>query len=106
MAFGVGPSAYASHELSMFDDLLAAISRKLALSDLFQQLTAVICQVVPYDEAHLILLGEDGPPFLYARTPDSASKESPGMGQRRFSTASSRRCSMSCPDRTGACSPA
>jgi hypothetical protein len=34
MAFGVDPSAYASQELSVFDDLLAALSRKLEVRDL------------------------------------------------------------------------
>ena len=45
MAFGVDPSAYASHRGDPPD-----------------------CPV----EAQLILLGEDGYPYLYAKTPDSA----------------------------------
>jgi transcriptional regulator with GAF, ATPase, and Fis domain len=72
MAFGVDSSAYASQQLSMFDDLLAALSRKDDVRDLFQRLSAVFCRIVPYDEAQLILLAEDGSPYLYARTPDSA----------------------------------
>ena len=47
MAFGVDPSAYASHRGDPPD-----------------------CPV----EAQLILLGEDGYPYLYAKTPNSASE--------------------------------
>ena len=71
MAFGVDPSAYASHRGDPPD-----------------------CPV----EAQLILLGEDGYPYLlYAKTPNSASEGACDTALT-FSTASSRRCSMSCPE--------
>ena len=107
MAFGVDSSAYASQQLSMFDDLLAALSRKYDLRDLFQHLSAVICRIVPYDEAQLVLLSEDGSPSLYARTRDGACggiRRQDGSNDSR--RVSSRRYSMSCPDRTVACDAA
>ena len=65
MAFRVGPSAYASQQSSMFDDLLAVLSRQFEIRDLFQHLTSVIRRVVPHDEARLVLLGEDGASYQY-----------------------------------------
>ena len=60
MAVGLGPSAFGSQALSMFDDLLAAVSRKSDVCDLFQDLSAAICRIIPYDEAQLVLLTEAG----------------------------------------------
>ena len=70
MAVDPGSSAFASQGLSMFDDLLAAISRKSDVRDLFQHLSAAICRIIPYDEAQLVLLADDGSLHRYARTPD------------------------------------
>ena len=54
----------------MFDSLLAAVSRKSDVRDLFQHLSAAICPIIPYDEAQLVLLGEDGSLHRYSRTLD------------------------------------
>ena len=70
MAVGLGSSAFASQALSMFDGLLAAVSRKSDVCDLFQHLSAAICRIIPYDEAQLVLLTEDGSLHRYARTLD------------------------------------
>ena len=70
MAVGLGSSAFASQGLSMFDGLLAAVSRKSDVRDLFQHLSAAICRIIPYDEAQLVLLAEDGSLHRYARTLD------------------------------------
>ena len=78
MAFGVDPSALASQQLSMIDDLLEALSRNDEIRDLFQRLTGVLCRIVPHDEAQLMLVGEDGSPLLYARTPEGASEGGAG----------------------------
>jgi len=71
---GVDSWAHAGEQLTMFDDLLTAFSRKPDVGDLFQHLAAITCGLVPYDEAQLVLSGEDGSPYLYAKTPDSASE--------------------------------
>jgi GAF domain-containing protein len=71
-------SAYASQQLSMLDDMLAALSSRYDLRDLLQHLSTVICRIVPYDEAQLVLLTEDGSPSLYARTRDGAWEETAG----------------------------
>lgn len=70
MAVGLDPSAFASQTLSMFDGLLAAVSRKSDVCDLFQHLSAAICRIIPYDEAQLVLLTEAGSLHQYARTLD------------------------------------
>ena len=54
----------------MFDGLLAAVSRKSDVRDLFQHVSATICRIIPYDEAQLVLLAEDGSLHRYARTLD------------------------------------
>ena len=72
MALGVDPSAYDSQRV--FDELLATVSRKLDVRELFQHLIAAIGRLVPHDEAQLVLLAEDGSPYLYARTPDGESE--------------------------------
>jgi transcriptional regulator with GAF, ATPase, and Fis domain len=78
MALGVDPSADDSQQV--FDDLLPIVSGKLPVRELFQHLSAVICRIVPHDEAQLILLSEDGSRYRYARTPDSASEGIAGDG--------------------------
>ena len=70
MAVGLGSSAFASQGLSIFDGLLAAVSRKSDVLDLFQHLSAAISPIIPYDEAQLLLLTEDGSLHQYARTLD------------------------------------
>ena len=72
MALGVDPSAYESQQV--FDELLATVSSKPDARELFQHLIAAIGRIVPYDEAQLVLLTEDGSPYLYARTPDGVSE--------------------------------
>ena len=72
MALGVDPSAYESQQV--FDELLATVSSKPDARELFQHLIAAIGRIVPYDEAQLVLLSEDGSPYLYARTPDGGSE--------------------------------
>ena len=106
MAFRVGPSGYASQQSSMFDDLLAALSRQFEIRDLFQHLTSVIRRVVPHDEARLVLLSEDGSSYRYSETPDSTSEGIAADGAPTMDDGSSRRCSMSCLDRSAACGPA
>ena len=64
----------------MFDDLLAALSRKDDVRDLFQHLTAVICRIVPHDEAQLMLSGEMGPHIYTPERPIARRKESPADG--------------------------
>ena len=78
MAFGVDPSALASQQSSMMDDLLEALARKDEIGDLFQRLAGELCRIVPYDEAQIILLGEDGSPYQYVRTHEGASEGVPG----------------------------
>jgi transcriptional regulator with GAF, ATPase, and Fis domain len=73
MAVGLGSARFASQGLSMFDGLLAAVSSKSDVCDLFQYLTAAICQIIPYDEAQLVLLTADGSLHQYARTLDGPS---------------------------------
>src|SRR4029453_11312781 len=70
MAVSLGPSAFGSQALSIFDGLLAAVSRKSDVCDLFQNLSAAICRIIPYDEAQLVLLTEAGSILRYARTLD------------------------------------
>ena len=70
MAVGLGSSAFASQVLSMFEGLLAAVSCKSDVCDLFQHLTAASCRIIPYDEAQLVLLTEDGSLHRYVRTLD------------------------------------
>ena len=70
MAVGLGSSAVASQGLSIFDGLLAAVSRKSDVLDLFQQLSAAISPIIPYDEAQLVVLTDDGSLHQYARTLD------------------------------------
>ena len=59
MASGVDSSAYASQPLAVWDDMLAALSGKADLRGLLQHLGTVICRIVPYDEAQLVLLTEE-----------------------------------------------
>ena len=61
MVFGVDPSAFASQQLSM-STTCWRLSRN-DVRELFQHLTGVLGRIVPYDEAQLILLGEDGSPI-------------------------------------------
>jgi transcriptional regulator with GAF, ATPase, and Fis domain len=68
MALGVDPSA--DERQQVFDELLATVSSKSDARELFQHLIAAIGRIVPSDEAQLVLLTEDGSPYLYARTPD------------------------------------
>jgi transcriptional regulator with GAF, ATPase, and Fis domain len=75
MAFGVDPSALASQQLSMVDNLLEALSRNDAIRDLFPRLAGVLGRIVPHDQAQLMLVGEDGFPLLYAWTPQEGSDE-------------------------------
>ena len=75
MAFGVDPSALASQQLSMVDNLLEALSRNDAIRDLFPRLAGVLGRIVPHDQAQLMLVGEDGSPLLYAWTPQEGSDE-------------------------------
>ena len=70
MAVGLGSSAFASQGLSMVDSLLAAVSRKSDVRDVFQHLSAAVCRIIPYDEAQLVLLTEDGSLHRYDRTLD------------------------------------
>ena len=72
MALGTDSSAYDSQRV--FDDLVAIVSRKLDVRELFQHLSAVICRVVAYDEAQLILLDDDGAPHLHASAPERAEE--------------------------------
>ena len=76
MAFGCRFVGVHQPAVSVFDDLLAALSRKLDVRELFQHLSAVICRIVPYDEAQLILLGEDGSPYSVRQ---NARKRSEGI---------------------------
>ena len=66
MAVGPGSSAFGSQGLSMVDRLLAAFSRKSDVRDLFQHLSAAISPIIPYDEAQLVILAEDGSLHRYA----------------------------------------
>jgi hypothetical protein len=68
MAVSLGPSAFGSQALSIFDDLLAAVARQSDVCDLFQHLSAAVCRIIPYDEAQLVLLTEAGSILRYART--------------------------------------
>src|SRR4051794_31185290 len=70
MAVSLGPSAFGGQALSLFDDLLAAVSRTSDVSELFQHLSGTICLIIPYDEAQLVLLTEAGSLLRYARTLD------------------------------------
>ena len=70
MAVGLDSSAFPSQGLSMLDGLLAAVSRTSDVGDLFQHLTAAIGRIIPYNEAQLILLAEDGSLHRYVGTPD------------------------------------
>jgi transcriptional regulator with GAF, ATPase, and Fis domain len=83
MASGIGPSAFASQQLSVFDDLLAALSRQLEAPELFHDLTTAIGRIVPYDEARLILVGDGGAPYQYVRTHD---RESEGVADEGAAT--------------------
>jgi transcriptional regulator with GAF, ATPase, and Fis domain len=74
MAFGVDSSMHTSQEWSVFDGLLAALSPHLNVRDLFQHVTAVTSQIVPYEEAQLVLLGDDGSAYQYAITPAGQSE--------------------------------
>lgn len=75
MAFSVDPSALASQQLSMVDNLLEALSRNDAIRDLFPRLAGVLGRIVPHDQAQLMLVGEDGSPLLHAWTPQEGSDE-------------------------------
>src|SRR5687767_10223269 len=79
MAVGPGSAAFASQELSMLDGLLTVVSRKSDVRDLFQHLSATICPIIPYDEAQLVLLAEDGSLHRYARTLNGPCKVSAVM---------------------------
>ena len=70
MRVGLDSSAFPSQGLSMLDGLLAAVSRTSDVGDLFQDLTAAIGRIIPYHEAQLILLAEDGSLHRYVGTPD------------------------------------
>ncbi len=78
MASGVDSSAYASQPLAVLDDMVAALSSKADLPGLLRHLSPVICRIVPYDEAQLVLLTEDGSPSVYARTRDGVWEEAAG----------------------------
>jgi transcriptional regulator with GAF, ATPase, and Fis domain len=75
MAFGAHPSGYNSQELGYFDELLAALARGLEVREFFQRLTAVASHIVPHDEAHLLVLAEDGAEWVYASTPDGLPEQ-------------------------------
>ena len=64
----LGSSAFGSQGLSTFDSLLVAVSRKSDAGELFEHLSSAIRPIIPYDEAQLVLLGEDGSLHRYART--------------------------------------
>ena len=72
MALGVDPAAYESQEV--FDELLATVTSKPDARELFQHLIAAIGRIVPYDEAQLVVLTDDGSPYLYVGTPDGGSE--------------------------------
>ena len=76
MAVGLGSSAFASQGLSMVDGLLTAVSRKSDVRDLFHHLSTATCRIVPYDEAQLVLLADDGSLHQYVRTLDGPCQES------------------------------
>ena len=76
MAVDPGPSAFAGQALSMFDDLLAGVSHKSDVCELFRHLSAAACRIIPYDEAQLVLLTEAGSLLRYARTLDGPSQVS------------------------------
>ena len=74
MAVGLDSSAFPSQGLSMLDGLLAAVSRTSDVCGLFQHLGAAICRVIPYDEAQLVVLTEDGSLYLYTGTDPARSQ--------------------------------
>jgi hypothetical protein len=79
--------------VSVLDDMLAALSSRYDLRDLLQRLSTVICRIVPYDEAQLVLLTKDGSPLCTqnARRRMGGSRRQGGRsGSRRYRAAGSR----------------
>jgi transcriptional regulator with GAF, ATPase, and Fis domain len=74
MALGVDGLADGNEQVSVFDEMLAALSRTGDVRELFQQLTAVLAPIVPHDEARLVLRDTDGSAYLYSRTLDHVSE--------------------------------
>ena len=93
MASGVDPSADASQQLALVEDLLAALSLKHDVGDLFQHLTrssAGSSRMTRSSSSCWAMTGRrTGPP----RTRDGASERSRPTRHRAFSRVSSRSCS-------------
>jgi two-component system response regulator AtoC len=73
MAAMTGPATVDLIQLDAFHALLPALAGSLDIRDVFQHLSTVASQIVPHDEANLLLATDDATQFrLYASTREEA----------------------------------